>query len=1245
MQYEYDEETQRLRINVLGSIYGPSLEDYDVWMAAVIDKLLEIKKIVRVVLAERREYEYDFAEVKMLYEIANAIERIARERIISLKNIVTDKCDSDAPARYKELQALFVNLKYDPIEAYKQLLREIRHTRARAEREQDIVKKECCIHYLNNTLLPLQHILENCRMIQLAKEHLEEHLNRALYRRIFHPSIRPNFMYTRYIAAPPRNAELIERYKIGETDVGIYQLPGKVRKLYHVIPPEFRLSEDEYTLLDLGRRYIGRHEPHETELEKPERVRENLMRISVDLLQDLARTNKINITEMQLAKLADILTRYTAGLGILELLLTDENIQDIAVNSPAGSSPIYLFHGIYQECETNIVPSSEDADAWATRFRLQSGRPLDEANPVLDTDITVPGGRARIAAITRSLSPEGLAFAFRRHREKPWTFPLFIKNKMIDPFSAALMWFLIDGSRTMLIAGTRSSGKSSFLGACMVQIMPKIRIITVEDSVTGDCQVVYKRNGKIEKGTVGKLIDDTIEKYGCEYDFGREVTRKNPEDVRVFSIGKDGKIRLSKVSTFIRHMTTKDIYEITTRTGKKIKVTGDHSLFTLGKDSEIKQAKVRELKIDDYLVTPRILPFESESKESIDIFECLDKIEKGYFTGDGIKQCIEDNWKEIKERIKNISKKSFWKRKKILPVAFVKDFSKRYNFDTNIYYKSAGNSKPIPRLIPLTNEIMEFFGFWLADGCYDKKSVIISVVDEESRNCVKKAAEFFGANVKMHSDGFSLMLNSSTLKYVMEILGFTGHAYTKKIPSWIYGLDNNKRASLLRGLFSGDGYLATSEAAINLVSSELIKDVQTLLLAFGIISRVNRLKKDKTYSCRISALSSLRAFQSVGFIQSERMKKLAKICSKKSFHDTSDVIPLPQEFKRIIHKNSGDFNYWDYIARGNNIGRQKLLTITKHVTNNEIASKLLLLAESNIFWDQIREIRRMENEEQRVYDFSVPEHENFICENILAHNTLELPVEQLRDLSYNIERLKSRSVITHVETELPAEEALRTALRLGDSSLIVGEVRSKEALALYEAMRIGALSNVVAGTIHGESAYGVFDRVVNDLGVPRTSFKATDVIIIANMLRSPDGLRAFRRVVEMTEVRKHWQRDPMNERGFVNLLEYSAKDDVLKPTKTLLMGESQVLNDIASRVRDWKGSWENVWSNINLRAKILETLTSYGEKKPQLLEAPTVIESNSIFHLISSAVKEELGNLEPSVIYERWHEWMKSKAS
>jgi len=108
--------------------------------------------------------------------------------------------------------------------------------------------------------------------------------------------------------------------------------------------------------------------------------------------------------------MSNILARYTAGFGVLEILLSDPKLQDIYINSPIGIMPIFVGHSDFEECETNLIPTKEDAESWATRFRMLSGRPLDEANPVLDTELLVPGGRARVAAITRTLSPGGIGY-------------------------------------------------------------------------------------------------------------------------------------------------------------------------------------------------------------------------------------------------------------------------------------------------------------------------------------------------------------------------------------------------------------------------------------------------------------------------------------------------------------------------------------------------------------------------------------------------------------------------------------------------------------------------------------------------------------------------------------------------------------------------------------------------------------------------------------------------------------------
>jgi hypothetical protein len=266
---------------------------------------------------------------------------------------------------------------------------------------------------------------------------------------------------------------------------------------------------------------------------------------------------------------------------------------------------------------------------------------------------------------------------------------------------------------------------------------------------------------------------------------------------------------------------------------------------------------------------------------------------------------------------------------------------------------------------------------------------------------------------------------------------------------------------------------------------------------------------------------------------------------------------------------------------------------------------------------------------------------------VTIEDTLEMPVDYLRSLGYNIQHMKVRSALTSGGVEVSADEGIRTSLRLGDSSLIVGEVRSQEAKALYEAMRVGALANVVAGTIHGASPYGVYDRVVNDLGVPKTSFKATDIIVVANPIRSPDGLRSYKRVLQIAEVRKHWHDDPEKEGGFVDLMSYDSKTDTLVPTPDLLNGESEVLKSIASHVKEWAGDWDALWENIALRGRIRERLlqVSHDTGMRELLEAEFIVRSNDTFHLLSDQITEEIGSLDTKRLYSYWDSWLQREVT
>ncbi len=731
-----------LKVNSDSWQFTPSVEDVPSVMSTVIDMLVSSPGIKRIIFHQRKKFVYSYDQTQILLEIAGIYSHLIKnKRVLSISQWGFDEVSSRFYGdKIGEIQHLVMNLlRSDPLGSYVETKRILREERILLQRDNDERIVKARVNYIS-LLTEITTLLDNTKLIQLMGDRLDGfHLgDRSLYRDVFRAVITPDFMYTRLRANPPLDGEELDFYSVESNEVTLYKMPHDTKTYYHAVPIEFKLKEDEYELLDLAKNVLAGHKPRNEEFLDPSRMRETFYNIGKDLLDELAKNKGYDVKYDRICELAKILVRYTVGFGLIEVLLSDKKVQDITINSPIGKSPIFLVHQDYGECYTNILPSFDDAESWATKFRLISGRPLDEANSVLDTELSIPGARSRVAVMTRPLSPDGLAFAIRRHRDRPWTLPLFVNNRMISPLGAGLISFLIDGARTMLVAGTRSSGKTSLLSSFLVEIMRKYRVITIED-------------------------------------------------------------------------------------------------------------------------------------------------------------------------------------------------------------------------------------------------------------------------------------------------------------------------------------------------------------------------------------------------------------------------------------------------------------------------------------------------------------------------TLELPVEYMRKLGYNIQNMKVRSALSKGGSEMSADDGIRTSLRLGDSSLIVGEVRSLEAKALYEAMRTGALANVVAGTIHGASPYGVYDRVVNDLEVPKTSFKATDIIAIANPVKTADGLSTWKRVLQITEVRKHWTNDPIEERGFVDLMRYDTKKDELIPTADLLNGESEVVKSIAGNVREWVGNWDAVWENILLRSKIKQSLVEYARKtnNPEIIESNFVVASNDMFHRLIEQVRGEVGSIDSNRVFHEWDDWVR----
>lgn len=297
------------------------------------------------------------------------------------------------------------------------------------------------------------------------------------------PYVRPVFFDTYIHLLPPSDAVFIKKYEIRRneysTKVSLYSLSSRPEKLYFIIPPEYSLSDEEIKILQMVKEKMARFRPSDSSFMEAETSREYFSKFAGEQIREIIRNENFCIKTSKIEFLSDIFAKYTAGLGLLEDLLMDKNIQDIYINSPVENNPVHIiWRG--EEYTSNIYLSQKDVDALSSRFRILSGRPFSEASPVLDMALEKYG--SRISAISNPLTPKGMAFAIRKHSINPWTLPKFIENRMLSATAGGLLSFFVDGQATILIAGSRGAGKTSLLSSLILEIPQRYRILTIEDT-------------------------------------------------------------------------------------------------------------------------------------------------------------------------------------------------------------------------------------------------------------------------------------------------------------------------------------------------------------------------------------------------------------------------------------------------------------------------------------------------------------------------------------------------------------------------------------------------------------------------------------------------------------------------------------------------------------------------------------------------------------------------------------------
>ena len=209
--------------------------------------------------------------------------------------------------------------------------------------------------------------------------------------------------------------------------------------------------------------------------------------------------------------LCETVYRYTVGLGIFDILLSDQRLEDIYIDAPCDKSRIHVtmsgVSGINsnQRCRTNLMVDRKEVMNLISVLKRDSGLPFCESDPVLETDMK--GYDARATVVGYPMSPNGDSVSVRKHSTRPWTLSRLIANGTIESKTAGLLSFLVDNRCTFLICGARGAGKSSMLSALMFEFPMSQRILTIEDTTELPGEKMRKMGYKVQSLLINEKMN------------------------------------------------------------------------------------------------------------------------------------------------------------------------------------------------------------------------------------------------------------------------------------------------------------------------------------------------------------------------------------------------------------------------------------------------------------------------------------------------------------------------------------------------------------------------------------------------------------------------------------------------------------------------------------------------------------------------------------------------------------------
>jgi DNA polymerase II large subunit len=343
----------------------------------------------------------------------------------------------------------------------------------------------------------------------------------------------------------------------------------------------------------------------------------------------------------------------------------------------------------------------------------------------------------------------------------------------------------------------------------------------------GDTTIPVLENGEWRIANLKELVENNLENAPENDAFGTKYSRVSGLKTLAFNPASN-KFEVAGITHLSKHVAQDHMVELSTKSGRKIRVTRDHPFPNSGK---------KKMAIDaESLYVPARIQVPAKDVESFDLADSSENVfakPEGDPLG-GI------SLKEAATRC-SIPYKTFtnYRYRNSYPVSALKLLG-RDNPSWKISAKR--DAVFLNRIITVDEDLLFLLGFYLAEGHIRKKKGShhqVSFAAEDPglrREVTARIKRVFG--IMPNVSPSSINICSRLAHSFFETLGLGKGAHEKRVPPFIFSLPEHKLRPFLQGYFTGDGsssLSSTLEVNCTSVSKELLSGISFLFGRMGLV--------------------------------------------------------------------------------------------------------------------------------------------------------------------------------------------------------------------------------------------------------------------------------------------------------------------------------------------------------------------------------------------------------------------------